>query len=197
MTILTQDIDILFSTQAASKLEDLTADHRNAVDKKFKKYSSLAELTSDRDVVKLNDDFFLLRVDLETRLIFSIEKNKLLITDISYKGGSESLVKKSKARDLIAETLHEPILSERVFKLLERQEDQIQKLTQLESEILYREMKYERLGFVFAIILTIVGIGISAFLLVFTEKSFTGLIVLFTSIIPISLRLLTRKKKGE
>jgi len=109
---------------------------------------------SSKDIKKLNDNFYILRVDKELRLIFSIENNNLFVTDISSHKYVDGPLPDPQTLEYYKSL--DPEIPEKLMRLAEQE---MQHRIQIEKEILTREMYYERLGILVAIIMTLVGIG--------------------------------------
>lgn len=183
-------LDIIFSDIATQKIAELSSKAQEKIDSFFQ-LSSPEKLVHYNQVKKLSNDFYMLRVDNETRVIFSIENNKVLITDISnYSKEGNPYLPDPKTLEYYQKI--DPTAVERILKLAEKE---MEHRILLEKEILKREDYFEKAGLLFALFLTVIGLIISVYLLIATDKTIVAVLILLTTLVPTLLRLIIKSKK--
>ena len=182
-------LDIVFSDIATQKIAELSSKAQEKIDLFFQLANS-EQLAHNNQVKKLSSDFYMFRVDNDTRVIFSIENNKILITDISnYSKEGNLYLPDPKTLEYYQKI--DPTAVERIMKLAEKEMEQ---RISLEKEFLKRENYYEKIGLLFAIFLSLIGLTISAYLLFATDKTIVSVIILMTTLLPTIWRLMTKSK---
>lgn len=182
-------LEIVFSDIATQKIAELSSKAQEKIDSFFQQSNS-EQLVNNNQVKKLSNDFYMFRVDNDTRVIFSIESNEVLITDISnYSKEGNPYLPDPKTLEYYQKI--DPTAVERILKLAEKE---MEHRISLEKEILKREVYFEKTGLLFAFFLTVIGLTISAYLLFATDKTVVSVVILLTTLLPTIWRLMTKSK---
>jgi uncharacterized membrane protein len=182
-------LNIVFSDIATQKIAELSFKAQEKIDLFFQ-LGNLSHLLNDKQVKKLSNDFYIYRVDNDTRIIFTIENDKVLITDLANQSKEGNLYLPD-PKTLEYYQKIDPTSVERILKLAEKE---MEHRISLEKEILKREDYFEKIGLIFAIFLTVIGLIISTYLLFTTDKTAVSVIILLTTLLPTIWRLITKSK---
>lgn len=182
-------LNIIFSDLATQKIAEMSSIAQEKIHSFFQLNSALT-LKSNKNVKQLNNDFYTFRVDNENKVIFTFEDEQILITDIAnYSNESNLLLPDLKTLEYYRKI--DPTAVKRILKLAEKEREH---RLMIEKEILKKEDQFEKIGLVFAVFLTVIGLAISLYLIFTTEKTTVSIIILLTTFLPNMWRLMTKSK---
>lgn len=186
-----KEIEILFSEIAANKIAKLAPEKWERISYCLKNELSSFDADSyGKNIIPLKEGFFSLKIDRDVRLIFSVQKENIFITDVIYHSGSdvsslpnpETLLEYEKLNPDIAKKMIELAEKEMVYRI------------EIEKKVIDQQLKLENLVFISTVLITTIGISACGYLFV-KGQFIVAAIVFLVVLMPIVSRFARQGRK--